>query len=429
MSFEVRASEKGVEVVVDDFREFVETYSSRISRDGVFIETSEQLGRGQVADVEMRLADGFVLIRAKAMVAWNRGLDDALGRPQGIGLHFLEIDPDCSELLDRIVAEHEEQGGLVFGVDREAPSAGKSRGATSERLHSIVADREGRGTSLEGISGRAKGAIDVMPEPEDAGFAPGMERGGHDETLPEMGDKLTSMLSGAGDQADESVAGSEVARPESDERPPDREMDLDDLDSAFDVMIEQSDAGASLEASPDETSNEAGEVQAAFETVMVKDIDFDALKPPEMQPGDSTSSADSAAASDQAAAADAAGEQDALDDPLPEGDGIEHLSEPVVPIDVSGQLEMDKRLLDDGYLDEPGFWRSSSGVLVLIVIAIAVLIAAFLLISNLGAGGGEADSEPSPPAAQSAPEDADPAPDQEPGDGEASSDEESTGRP
>ena len=424
MSFEVKTSEGLVEVIVDDFREFVDTYSSRVSRDGVFIETPDKLDRGQLTVVQLRLADGFMLVKAQAMVAWNRGDDDALGRPEGIGFHFLEIDPDCTDLLDRIVAEHKEQGGLAFSVDREAPGGDNQRGASEERLHSIVADREGGESSLEGIEGRAKGAIDVMPDPDDGGFAPGMERGGQDETLPEMGDKLDSMLAGSNEPelpAAVVAEGTEAEAGSLASAPADREMNIDDLDSAFDDMIQAS--GEQASASPVETDAPVG-----FDTVMVKDIDFDALKPPGMQTeaGDSSSPEDgavAAASTPTAPAADDSGDQagEAVSaeepsesgepgetgktvmeeppvDPLPEGDGIEHLSEPVSPIEVSGQLEMDKRLLDDGYLEEPGFWRSSSGVLVLIVAGIALLVVVFLVFSNLSAGAGDS------PATQSAPE-------------------------
>src|SRR5580765_8474813 len=74
-------------------------YMHDIGHGGVFIRTDNPLEIGAVVDLEFTLADLFKTIRAQAKVVWSRTEADGDMFPMGMGLTFLEIQPEDQKLL------------------------------------------------------------------------------------------------------------------------------------------------------------------------------------------------------------------------------------------------------------------------------------------------------------------------------------------
>ena len=102
--------------------DFIERYSSDISRGGVFIKAKKPLAVGTLLKFEFLLQDQSTLIHGVGRVVWRR--DPSEGDAQstsGMGIKFIKMDPESRALVQRIaegrqspgVFEQGEQGQLV----------------------------------------------------------------------------------------------------------------------------------------------------------------------------------------------------------------------------------------------------------------------------------------------------------------------------
>src|SRR3982750_1496480 len=108
--------ETRVQFKFDRFDGFISEYSANISPGGLFLRTRAPQPPGTVLAFELRLGDGFELIRGRGEVVWNRLEDEASARPAGMGLRFLELSEGSKELIYRIVDQHVLQGGTPFDL-------------------------------------------------------------------------------------------------------------------------------------------------------------------------------------------------------------------------------------------------------------------------------------------------------------------------
>lgn len=100
------------EVVVEfeRFSGFLAEYSSNLSLGGMFITTRYLKPVGTELKFEVRLKDAAPLVRGRGLVAWTRWQDQGARRPAGMGVRFLDLDPDSRELIYRIVDERLRSG-------------------------------------------------------------------------------------------------------------------------------------------------------------------------------------------------------------------------------------------------------------------------------------------------------------------------------
>jgi uncharacterized protein (TIGR02266 family) len=100
------------EVVVEfeRFSGFLAEYSSNLSLGGMFITTRYLKPVGTELKFELRLKDAAPLVRGRGLVAWTRWQDQGARRPAGMGVRFLDLDPDSRELIYRIVDERLRSG-------------------------------------------------------------------------------------------------------------------------------------------------------------------------------------------------------------------------------------------------------------------------------------------------------------------------------
>jgi uncharacterized protein (TIGR02266 family) len=95
-----------VRVRFESVLDFVETQSMNISSTGMFIVTEAPTPMGTCIEFEFSLADGFVLLSGLAEVV--RVV--AGGIVEGMGVRFIDLDPENQRIIDRIVAVNSDEG-------------------------------------------------------------------------------------------------------------------------------------------------------------------------------------------------------------------------------------------------------------------------------------------------------------------------------
>jgi uncharacterized protein (TIGR02266 family) len=104
------------------FIDFVETQSVNVSASGMFLTCESPPPIGTKIEFEFSLDDGFVMLKGSALV--TRAVTTG---EKGMGLRFLDLDPESKKLIDRIVEVNAEEGkhpSVPFDFTR--PSSGKT---------------------------------------------------------------------------------------------------------------------------------------------------------------------------------------------------------------------------------------------------------------------------------------------------------------
>ncbi|MDH3202623.1 MAG: TIGR02266 family protein [Myxococcales bacterium] len=110
-------------------QDFIERYSSDISRGGVFIKAKKPLAVGTLLKFEFLLQDQSTLIHGVGRVVWRRDPSEAdAHNPSGMGIKFIKMDPDSRALVQRIAEGRESPGVYEQGergqlIDTPVPSA------------------------------------------------------------------------------------------------------------------------------------------------------------------------------------------------------------------------------------------------------------------------------------------------------------------
>jgi len=108
-----------VRVRYESVLDFVETQSMNISSTGMFIVTEAPTPMGTCIEFEFSLSDGFVLLRGLAEVV--RVVTG--GIVEGMGVRFVDLDPENQRIINRIVAVNSDEGReptLRFDFSRPA---------------------------------------------------------------------------------------------------------------------------------------------------------------------------------------------------------------------------------------------------------------------------------------------------------------------
>jgi uncharacterized protein (TIGR02266 family) len=84
--------------------EFIEQYSTDISRGGIFIKSKAPMPVGTLLKFEFELKDNSPLIHGVGRVVWKRDLDPARpDMPPGMGIKFIKMDSQSRAVVERIV--------------------------------------------------------------------------------------------------------------------------------------------------------------------------------------------------------------------------------------------------------------------------------------------------------------------------------------
>ncbi len=115
--------------------DFIERYSSDISRGGVFIKAKKPLAVGTLLKFEFILQDHSTLIHGVGRVIWRR--DEAetdAENPPGMGIKFIKMDSESRAVVQRIAEGRGRPGVFEQGKEgsRLAPAAAPDSGALAE---------------------------------------------------------------------------------------------------------------------------------------------------------------------------------------------------------------------------------------------------------------------------------------------------------
>jgi uncharacterized protein (TIGR02266 family) len=93
-----------------DRRTFVERFSQNLSRTGIFIRASDPAPVGSRVHFEYTIGDNTRVLRGVGIVRWARKPADAQDpdKPPGMGLEFIDVDPQTEAFIAQIVKEHGE---------------------------------------------------------------------------------------------------------------------------------------------------------------------------------------------------------------------------------------------------------------------------------------------------------------------------------
>jgi len=115
--------------------DFIERYSSDISRGGVFIKAKKPLAVGTLLKFEFILQDQSTLIHGVGRVVWRR--DEAetdANNPSGMGIKFIKMDPESRSVVQRIAEDRGQPGVFDHGKEgvRRAPELASDAGDLAE---------------------------------------------------------------------------------------------------------------------------------------------------------------------------------------------------------------------------------------------------------------------------------------------------------
>lgn len=147
---------------------FVERFSINVSRTGLFVRAKDPLPVGSRVRFEYRIADNTRMLRGVGLVRWSRGVEDSSDeKPPGMGIEFVDLDPQSEELITHIVAT---KGDGVRAPRRQsAQASGELDVAAPPRQQPSlpqVGSASGDDTALDAID--ALGGLDEPPADAEA---------------------------------------------------------------------------------------------------------------------------------------------------------------------------------------------------------------------------------------------------------------------
>ncbi|MEE8409683.1 MAG: TIGR02266 family protein [Myxococcota bacterium] len=250
-----------VSLKYSDRATFVDRFSQNLSRTGIFIRASLPAPVGSRIHFEYRLSDDSRIMRGVGLVRWSRNKADAekAGKLPGMGIEFVDLDPQTEELINHIVSTH--------GEGERAPQRKRQLAAPKAAVKSIE-----KAPALDDheLDAEEQSALDsLLAEPAAAKA----EDVGEDEVL--LDDEFESL-------AAELVEHAEDASGASDDKD---ELGLDGLErhageAAVDDAVGAKIAGAGLDeievepgAEVQEVAVEEVEKQAEVQEVAVEEVE------------------------------------------------------------------------------------------------------------------------------------------------------------
>ena len=111
-------AEPRIALQFEKFSAFVEGYGANLSLGGMFLATEERRPTGSIVDFEIKLADGFRLLKGLGEVLWIRPHAAGADLPAGMGVRFQALDDSGRELILRILEERVKTGLEPFDVEQ-----------------------------------------------------------------------------------------------------------------------------------------------------------------------------------------------------------------------------------------------------------------------------------------------------------------------
>jgi uncharacterized protein (TIGR02266 family) len=140
--------EREISFRVPRFENFVTEYSANISASGIFVRTQEPLEPGTELTLEFTVADDWQLICGRGHVIWVRTKDESPDAPAGMGIRFLEMDPQSRRLIHWMVDKHAREGGQTFEFEELSETAEHALSETLVERNPPIPSHRGAGHSM-----------------------------------------------------------------------------------------------------------------------------------------------------------------------------------------------------------------------------------------------------------------------------------------
>jgi len=115
-----------------DLETFVEKFAPNVTRGGIFLASRSPRPVGQVLHFEVLLRQGGPVLSGSGRVTWVKEFNPAEPhRPYGMGVQFLEVDPEARPVLERLLQK--KQQARPATPEPTPGSAGARMGGESER--------------------------------------------------------------------------------------------------------------------------------------------------------------------------------------------------------------------------------------------------------------------------------------------------------
>lgn len=88
------------QVKMGDDRKYFFGYAKNISRGGIFVHTLTPKRVGEEFSLELNVPKSDIIIKCRCRVAWNRRFSEAGNHDPGMGIEFLDLDPDIADSVD-----------------------------------------------------------------------------------------------------------------------------------------------------------------------------------------------------------------------------------------------------------------------------------------------------------------------------------------
>jgi uncharacterized protein (TIGR02266 family) len=131
---------------------FVERFSINVSKTGLFIRARDPAPVGSRVRFEYRLKDETRILRGTGIVRWARPAAQAKepDAPPGMGIEFVDLDPQSEELVTQIVASHGEgERAPRKAVTRAVPRSAEAGSAPARPMPELDAEEEELLSGLE----------------------------------------------------------------------------------------------------------------------------------------------------------------------------------------------------------------------------------------------------------------------------------------
>ncbi len=186
----------------ESFTDFVGEVSSKISIEGMLIETTDPKPPGTVFDFVYSIGGDVTLIEGSGEVVWLRPPEDDEGRT-GMGVRFLDLSDSSRDYVQRMVDVHLQGGAAVFDLSSDGPPEGGSAEDCSSE------SENGGRDDFSGLVDRAKIS-------ETASGGSSIDWDDDEDSLPEpsLENDFPSPF-----EAEEAVVASEAAEAASDSSP------------------------------------------------------------------------------------------------------------------------------------------------------------------------------------------------------------------
>jgi hypothetical protein len=141
-------------------RAFLAEYGERIADDGMLLRCDSPPADGSTVEVEVVVAEGMRLVRARGEVLWSEA-GEAGGGPGAAALRFHEIDDAGRTVIGKIVEQRRREGAELFDLD-DVP------GPREADVHDLMVPTAGVSVPPPPAAGADEGSLFELGQPPQA---------------------------------------------------------------------------------------------------------------------------------------------------------------------------------------------------------------------------------------------------------------------